>query len=301
MAVTLHTNLGDIKCEIACDEVPKAAEKFGGQQPKSELLTSAVTSVMTYAREQILAAGVRSLQTPPARKQSHKRPPRPVQIALGHGVCFPLGRRSIIYRGDSPIVGRLYSRRGGKLSNLVRHFARLDIISMPEGFVAASPRLVTFVLLRRSLPRSQSRLISSSRAILTNFLALCASGYYDGTVFHRNIKGFMIQGGDPTGTGKGGTSIWGKKFNDEIRESLKHNARGVLAMANSGPNTNGSQFFIIYAKQPHLNGLYTVFGKVIHGFEVLDLMEKTPTGPGDRPLAEIRMNRVTIHANPLAG
>ncbi|PON35219.1 Notch [Parasponia andersonii] len=134
-----------------------------------------------------------------------------------------------------------------------------------------------------------------------NFLALCGSGYYDGTVFHRNIKGFMIQGGDPIGTGKGGTSIWGKKFNDEIRESLKHNARGILAMANSGPNTNGSQFFITYAKQPHLNGLYTVFGKVIHGFEVLDLMEKTPTGPGDRPLAEIRLNRVTIHANPLAG
>ncbi|KAG8653644.1 hypothetical protein MANES_05G044000v8 [Manihot esculenta] len=124
-----------------------------------------------------------------------------------------------------------------------------------------------------------------------NFLALCASGYYDGTIFHRNIKGFMIQGGDPTGTGKGGTSIWGKKFNDEIRESLKHNARGTLSMANSGPNTNGSQFFLTYAKQPHLNGLYTVFGKVIHGFEVLDLMEKTQTGPGDRPLAEIRINR----------
>ncbi|KAF3494445.1 hypothetical protein DY000_02058417 [Brassica cretica] len=98
-----------------------------------------------------------------------------------------------------------------------------------------------------------------------NFLALCASGYYDGTIFHRNIKGFMIQGGDPTGTGKGGTSIWAKKFNDEIRDSLKHNARGMLSMANSGPNTNGSQFFITYAKQPHLNGLYTIFGKVIHG------------------------------------
>ncbi|KAL0654736.1 hypothetical protein Bca4012_097427 [Brassica carinata] len=134
-----------------------------------------------------------------------------------------------------------------------------------------------------------------------NFLALCASGYYDGTIFHRNIKGFMIQGGDPTGTGKGGTSIWGKKFNDEIRDSLKHNARGMLSMANSGPNTNGSQFFITYAKQPHLNGLYTIFGKVIHGFEVLDIMEKTQTGAGDRPLAEIRLNRVTIHANPLAG
>ncbi|KAJ4775229.1 Peptidyl-prolyl cis-trans isomerase [Rhynchospora pubera] len=164
-----------------------------------------------------------------------------------------------------------------------------------------------------------------------NFLALSASGYYDGTIFHRNIKGFMIQGGDPTGTGKGGTSIWGKKFNDEIRESLKHNARGILSMANSGPNTNGSQFFITYGKQPHLNGLYTIFGKVIHGFEVLDIMEKvsfqlfntsliifltviekianfkfivldqTQTGPGDRPLAEIRLNNVTIHANPLAG
>ncbi|CAA6656264.1 unnamed protein product [Spirodela intermedia] len=116
-----------------------------------------------------------------------------------------------------------------------------------------------------------------------NFLALCGSGYYDGTIFHRNIKGFMIQGGDPTGTGKG------------------HNARGILSMANSGPNTNGSQFFITYAKQPHLNGLYTIFGRVIHGFEVLDIMEKTQTGPGDRPLAEIRLNRVTIHANPLAG
>ncbi|KAF7106225.1 hypothetical protein CFC21_106974 [Triticum aestivum] len=134
-----------------------------------------------------------------------------------------------------------------------------------------------------------------------NFLALCASGYYDGTVFHRNIKGFMVQGGDPTGTGKGGASIWGGKFADEFREALKHGARGTLSMANSGPNTNGSQFFITYAKQPHLNGHYTVFAKVIHGFDVLDLMEKTPTGPADRPLAEIRLNRVTVHANPLAG
>ncbi|PWZ06138.1 Peptidyl-prolyl cis-trans isomerase CYP18-1 [Zea mays] len=133
-----------------------------------------------------------------------------------------------------------------------------------------------------------------------NLLALCASGYYDGTVFHRNIKGFMIQGGDPTGSGKGGSSIWGTKFADEFRESLKHNARGIMSMANNGPNTNGSQFFITYAKQPHLNGHYTVFAKVIHGFEVLDLMEKAQTGPGDRPLAEIRLNRVTIHANPLA-
>ena len=86
-----------------------------------------------------------------------------------------------------------------------------------------------------------------------NFLALAASGYYDNTLFHRNIKGFMLQGGDPTGTGKGGESIWGGKFNDEVHPDEKHTVRGVVSMANSGPNTNGSQFFITYAKHPHLD------------------------------------------------
>lgn len=86
-----------------------------------------------------------------------------------------------------------------------------------------------------------------------NFLALAASGYYDNTLFHRNIKGFMLQGGDPTGTGKGGESIWGGKFNDEIHPENQHTTRGIVSMANSGPNTNGSQFFITYAKHPHLD------------------------------------------------
>jgi peptidyl-prolyl cis-trans isomerase-like 3 len=90
-----------------------------------------------------------------------------------------------------------------------------------------------------------------------NFLALAASGYYDSTIFHRNIRGFMVQGGDPTGTGKGGRSIYGTpsgKFPDELVDSLKHSKRGVVSMANSGPNTNGSQFFITYKAHPHLNG-----------------------------------------------
>ena len=86
-----------------------------------------------------------------------------------------------------------------------------------------------------------------------NFLALAASGYYDGTIFHRNVKGFMVQGGDPTGTGKGGESIWGGKFSDEIRAENTHSARGIVSMANSGPGTNASQFFITYAKHPHLD------------------------------------------------
>jgi peptidyl-prolyl cis-trans isomerase-like 3 len=135
-----------------------------------------------------------------------------------------------------------------------------------------------------------------------NFLALCASNYYDGTIFHRNIKGFMIQGGDPTGTGKEGKSVYESgKFEDEIVSSLKHSKRGIVSMANSGPNTNGSQFFITYKAHSHLNGKYTVFGHVIDGLDTLDRMERVPTGQGDRPLEDIQLNSVTIHANPLAG
>lgn len=136
-----------------------------------------------------------------------------------------------------------------------------------------------------------------------NFLALCASNYYDGTVFHRNIKGFMIQGGDPTGTGKGGRCIFPTptgKFPDEYHDMLKHNKRGIVSMANSGPNTNGSQFFITYKAHPHLNNKYSVFGHVIDGLDTLDKLEKVPGDGMDRPRQEIRLNRVTIHANPIA-
>lgn len=94
-----------------------------------------------------------------------------------------------------------------------------------------------------------------------NFLALCASDYYNGSLFHRNIKGFIVQTGDPTGTGKGGASIWGGKFEDEFKENLKHTDRGMVSMANSGPNTNASQFFISYAAQPQLDLKYTLFGE----------------------------------------
>lgn len=135
-----------------------------------------------------------------------------------------------------------------------------------------------------------------------NFLALCASDYYNGCNFHRNIKGFMIQTGDPTNTGKGGKSIWGGKFDDEIREELKHSARGIVSMANNGPNTNGSQFFITYAPQAHLDLKYTVFGKVIDGMDTLDVLEKMQVGDSKtfRPIVDTKIRSVTIHANPLA-
>lgn len=134
-----------------------------------------------------------------------------------------------------------------------------------------------------------------------NFLALCASDYYNGNLFHRNIKGFIVQTGDPTGSGKGGTSIWNRKFDDEFKDNLRHNERGMVSMANGGPNTNASQFFISYAPQPHLDLKYTLFARVIDGFDALDELEKLPVNVKTyRPLIEKRLNSVTIHANPLA-
>ncbi|CAL1716306.1 unnamed protein product [Somion occarium] len=105
----------------------------------------------------------------------------------------------------------------------------------------------------------------------------------------------MIQTGDPSETGKGGQSIWGKPFADEIRSTLKFNNRGIVAMANSGPDTNKSQFFITYAKQPHLDGKYTIFGKVIDGADsTLDTMERTPVDSKNKPLNEIRLTHVRL-------
>jgi peptidylprolyl isomerase len=119
-----------------------------------------------------------------------------------------------------------------------------------------------------------------------NFTKLVEKGYYNGLVFHRVIKGFMIQGGDPTGTGAGGQSVWGKPFADEFNAKVKFDSPGILAMANSGPNTNGSQFFITTADTSWLNMHHTIFGKVTSGYDVVEKIESTATGPADKPLAE---------------
>ncbi|KAB1214909.1 Peptidyl-prolyl cis-trans isomerase-like 2 [Morella rubra] len=131
-----------------------------------------------------------------------------------------------------------------------------------------------------------------------NFITLCERGYYNGVSFHRNIRNFMIQGGDPTGTGKGGESIWGKPFKDELNSKLLHTGRGVVSMANSGPHTNGSQFFILYKSANHLNFKHTVFGGVVGGLTTLAVMEKVPVDDDDRPLEEIKITSITIFVNP---
>ncbi|HEY0170640.1 MAG TPA: peptidylprolyl isomerase [Pyrinomonadaceae bacterium] len=130
-----------------------------------------------------------------------------------------------------------------------------------------------------------------------NFRLLAEAGKYDGVIFHRVIKGFMIQGGDPDGTGRGGQSAWGGRFNDEINRSSElyrgDYTKGTVAMANAGPNTNGSQFFIMHADYG-LPPSYTKFGRVIEGQDVVDQIATTPTHPGDRPKTDVVMNKVTI-------
>ncbi|TLS23557.1 uncharacterized protein PpBr36_06373 [Pyricularia pennisetigena] len=140
-----------------------------------------------------------------------------------------------------------------------------------------------------------------------NFLALCASNYYDGSPFHRLIPGFMVQTGQPANPSppenpKGGRSIWGGNFEDEIRPALRHNERGVVSMANKGPGTNGSQFFLVFDKAPHLDGLNTVFGKTIgdESLRTLAKLEAVEVDKKNRPKEKVVIERVTIHANPLA-
>ena len=123
-----------------------------------------------------------------------------------------------------------------------------------------------------------------------NFTKLAGEGFYDGIIFHRVIEDFMIQGGDPTGTGSGGP---GYQFEDEFNDHPVE--RGSLAMANAGPNTNGSQFFIVTADAcPWLDGKHTVFGRVTSGMDVVDAISKVDTGPGDRPRDDVRIEGIAL-------
>lgn len=121
---------------------------------------------------------------------------------------------------------------------------------------------------------------------VANFVGHIENDYYDGLIFHRVIDGFMVQGGDPQGTGTGGESIWGKPFPDEFSEKLRFNEVGLLAMANSGPTTNGSQFFITTGKPNWLNDKHTIFGKVVNGYDNVVEIEKTETGARDKPVED---------------
>lgn len=130
-----------------------------------------------------------------------------------------------------------------------------------------------------------------------NFTTHVKNGYYNGLTFHRIIKNFMIQGGDPTGTGAGGESIWKKPFKDEFKSGVIFDKPGILAMANAGPRTNGSQFFITTASTPWLNGYHTIFGRVIEGMDTLSKLNNVQTNGqygGDRPLQTQKIIKATL-------
>ncbi|TLD85403.1 peptidylprolyl isomerase [Helicobacter sp. MIT 11-5569] len=135
-----------------------------------------------------------------------------------------------------------------------------------------------------------------------NFITHINNGYYNGVIFHRVIRKFMIQGGDPTGTGRGGESIWGEDFEDEIAKGYAFDRAGILAMANAGANTNGSQFFITTTRTPHLNGKHTIFGEISkehqqESFTTLRKIEYTQTDYADKPIREQKILKAYIVAN----
>ena len=140
-------------------------------------------------------------------------------------------------------------------------------------------------------------LADRSPSTVNNFVFLAREGFYDGVIFHRVIQGFMIQGGDPTGTGSGGP---GYRFRDELDASRELGYHpGTLAMANAGPNTNGSQFFLMHRDNP-LPPAYSVFGRTLQGLEVIDAIARTPTGPGDRPLEDVVISSIDIVESEVA-
>ncbi len=164
-------------------------------------------------------------------------------------------------------------------------------------YVSISPDSMLVAVVETNLGTFELELYANETPItVTNFVTLAEENFYDGVTFHRVIDGFVIQGGDPTGTGSGGKSIYdGKPYADEFLPALRHNSAGILSMANRGPHTNTSQFFITLAPTPHLDDKHTVFGKVIEGMDVVAKIGKVPTEPPyNRPVDPVVMEKVTI-------
>jgi len=175
----------------------------------------------------------------------------------------------------------------GKLNNVNSNISDRGYFSMIDS--------ITVAIIKTNMGTIEVELFADQTPkTVENFVGLAEKGYYNGIIFHRVIKDFMLQAGDPTGTGSGGASFWGGKFEDEFVSDLKHDTPGMLSMANAGPNTNGSQFFITLVPTPWLDGKHTVFGKVINGMDVVYAIGKVETVAGDKPVDEVVMEEVII-------
>ncbi|QOR61372.1 peptidylprolyl isomerase [Sulfurovum sp. ST-21] len=171
----------------------------------------------------------------------------------------------------------------------------LLMIALEVGTLHAVENKVPVVVLETNVGKIELQMFPKAAPLaVENFVTHVKNGYYDGVIFHRVIKGFMIQGGDPTGTGRGGESIWGKEFKNEYAPNLVFDRPFLLAMANRGPNTNGSQFFITTVPTPHLNGGYTIFGKVVKGQDVVRKIENVTTDRSDRPMFDQKIKKAYI-------
>lgn len=151
---------------------------------------------------------------------------------------------------------------------------------------------MNIVKFETSMGTFKAKLYTDKAPITTkNFIDLVRKGFYNGIIFHRVIDGFMIQGGDPTGTGRGGSGV---TIKDEFGPGLKHDKKGILSMANAGPNTGTSQFFITLVPTPHLDGKHAIFGEIIEGMNIVEKIGKVKTGAMDKPVEEVKMKSVTM-------
>jgi len=187
-------------------------------------------------------------------------------------------------KSQKPIQKEETNNKANKIGEKVKEFMQLDTNQILVATISTNMGDIVLQLFPDKAPKT-----------VENFVGLATEGYYNGVIFHRVIDDFMIQGGDPTGTGSGGESFFGGTFEDEFNNDLKHSEPGILSMANAGPNTNGSQFFITLVPTPWLDGHHTIFGKVISGMDVVKSIGKVATSkPFDKPLKDVVMNKVTV-------
>lgn len=239
-------------------------------------------------------------------KLSSVDPAKPLDVlprwrSVIKGVCIGLIGASCIFGLNQLALGAATTDQAGAASKVPVAAAKSTAASTPAASAEKSMNTASsstqqekllIATIETNLGTMKISLFYKETPItVSNFVTLIKQGFYDGLIFHRVIKNFMIQGGDPKGNGTGGP---GYSFQDEFVPSLKHSKKGILSMANAGPNSNGSQFFITLVPTPHLDGAHTVFGELIEGEDVLDKIGTTPTASMDRPVTPVVMKKVTV-------